>query len=314
MDTKSISVLRNPEPPLFFRKPFIIAAAVLLFIVIILILNYIRSLPAKPKVIAEVNGEKIYLAEYEAAKGLFSADPQVKKAALDFIIDRRLLTKEAESRAIDVTQTTSNRLQASIAQYGDEKNLEKGVNTDIATYQNFLTYQAIKEVLISSAIKWKVIDVFSIRYLYDDNAPPEEKKYKEVADKKIQEYYTKIKNGLDIREAIKERCKDPQINFLPYQTDTKVYTTSFNGTTCREQEVNLRISKDTNQLWGEQWLKQIFETTKKGEVSSIIDFTNKNVGIYFIVKVLDEGGDIFSIDELIDNLKKSAKIKVYLNI
>lgn len=318
-------VVITKPPTFFFRHKFLIFAAIAVFLLIfsLVLLNYfdIIRLTSKRQLIAQVNGEKLYQDQLEQAKGLFATlrskdgnDPDVKKEALNFIIDSRLLEKEAKKRGIDVSTTVSSRSRGSISQYGSQKNLEESLHTSSATYQNYLSYQAIQEALIYSEVRWKLIDLFSIRYLFDDNAPPEEKKYKEIVDKKIQEYYTKIKNGLDIRQAIKERCKNQEINFLPYEPDNKIYTVSFNGTVCREQNIDLKISKDTNPLWGDEWLKQIFEKTKKGEISPIINFTSQNVGIYFIVKVLDEGGDVSSLDTLINNLRNSAVIKLYITI
>lgn len=260
--------------------------------------------------VAKVNNEFIKKAEFEKAKGFFSyirgkeaTDSAVKKEALEFIIDRRLLQKEAEKRGIlrNAEKVANERFAST----------EKTLQTDLATYKTYLQYVAIKEALIPLATRFEVIDCLSIRYLYDDNAPPSEGQYKEIVDKKIQEYYQEIQQGLDIREAIKKRCQDPEINFLPYDKSNKIYTTTFNGTSCREQAVNLRVNKDTNPVWGDAWLKLVFEKTKKGQISSIITYTSKNVGMYFIIKVLDKGGEFFSLDELVASLKSANNVRIY---
>lgn len=336
-NTQPISVtppIPTPLPlPNNDKRPKIALISVVVVIILLfftLLLNYLglislsspfSFLPTQNQVVIEVAEEKIYKKELDNVKALFAffekkktQDPSIVKEATDFVINRRLLEKEAKKRSIDISKIVAARFTASLKQYGSEENLEKALNTNSSTYKNYLTYQALKEFFISSTIKWKIVDVFSIRYLYDDNAPVEEKNYKEVVDKKIQQYYTKIKDGLDIREAIKERCSDKEINFLPYDPNNKVYTTGFNGKICREQNIDLKVSKNTNSLWGEKWLQQIFETTKKGEISPIIDFTNKNIGMYFIVKVLDEGGDSLSFDDLISALRSSTNIKFYLKI
>lgn len=282
-------------------------------------ISFLSFLPTQHSIVAEVNGQKIYSDELDQTKSFFSLlntknanDPVIKKGALDFLIETTLLEKEAKRRNIDVSSIINARYNGSISQYGSQNALEKAVKTDSATYKKYLKNQAIKDALKPLATQWKLIDYFSIRYLYDDNAPPKEKEYKDVVDKKIQEYYTKIKNGLDIREAIRQRCQDPEINFLPYDTNNKVYTTGFNGTTCREQIINVTINKDSNSIWGDTWLKEVFAKTKKDEISPIIDFKSKNIGMYFIVKELNEGGGIFfSMEELINSLKATSIIKIY---
>lgn len=271
-------------------------------------------------VVAQVGNEYISKSELNKEKNLFAklenkqvTESAVAKKALDFAIEQKLLRKEAQKKGVltKAENTADQRFNGMFNQYGSLSSLEKNVGTDSQTYKNYLTTLAIEENLEPLEIQWKVIDYLSIRYSYDDNATPEEKQYAEIVDQKIQEYYNKIKNGMDIREAIKQRCLDPEINYLPYSPSNNVYTKGFNGTTCREQAVNLKVSKDTNPVWGDAWLKQIFEQTKKGQVSGIIDFKDKNIGMYFIVKVIDEGGKYFSKQDLINNLKKTSNIQVF---
>lgn len=260
--------------------------------------------------VAKANNEFITKTELEKVKGFFSyirgkeaTDSAVREEALDFVINRRLLQKEAEKRGIlsSVSKVANERFAST----------EKALQTDLVIYKTYLQYVAIKEALIPIATRFEVIDYLSIRYLYDDNASSSEKQYKEIVDKKIQEYYQQIQQGLDIREAIKKRCLDKEINSLPYDKSNKIYTTTFNGTSCREQAVNLRVSKDTNPLWGEVWLKLVFEKTKKNQLSPIITYTSKNVGMYFIIKVLDKGGEFFSLDELVASLRSTNNVRIY---
>ncbi len=329
-------VVTSPKP-FFSKKPKITALFLgcILLIISLFLLNqfgiisiskYISS--PKPsqvaeKVIAEVDDEKIYPKELEDAKGLFSSlrgknatDSAVQKEALDFVINYRLLKKEAKKRNLDVTGKVNERLTNSIGQFANQKNLESNFHTNIATYTNYLLYQTVKEAIEPSVSQWRVVDYLSIRYLWHDNPETEEKEFKKIASNKIQEYHQKIKNGFDIKEAIKQRCKDPTIDYLPYLYDDKyyhikIYPQTFDGQVCRDQRINSKLSKDTNPDWGDGFLKEVFKY-HKGELSPVIDFSKENVGMFFIVKVLDEGvGNNFSFDDFMEGLKKEARIKIY---
>lgn len=292
--------------------PFV--AGVILFLVILL--NYL-GIPAQQNVVAIVNNEKIYKAELEAAKGFFSNlhskdknDPEIKKEALDFIIDRRLLEKDAQKRGVDISSLVDKRFNASITQYGDIKKLEETLNTDSATYRAYLTSQTIKEALEPVSTQWRILDYLSIRYLWNDNAELEEQNYKKVAQRKAEEYYQRIQAGLDIKEAIRLRCRAPEINYLPFEDHHKIYLNTFDGKICREQRINFKISKETNPEWGDDWLREVFKL-KKG-LNPIMDFSKSGVGMFFIINVLEESqGTSFSLEDLIKNLKSESNIKIY---
>lgn len=307
----------NQKPRFFILVTLLLAV---IAIITIILLNYfglisisryipqLKFLPVKVMIIAEVNGQKIYKDELENAKVLFStldgkdrSDPEVAKKALDFVIDTRLLAEEARKRGVDISETVEKRFQASTEMYG----------ATAQTYKNYLLNQAIKEALIPIAVQWRLVDYLSIRYIWNVNVGAEEAVFKETAFKKAQEYYNKIINGLDIREAIKQRCQDPAIDYYPFEDHLKVYSKTFDGKICREQRLDFYVSKENNPDWDE-WLKEVFKY-HKGEVSKIIQYEKKpSLGMYFIVKILDEGqGTAFSIDELIQNLGKTANIKIY---
>lgn len=267
-----------------------------------------------PKDIAvQVDNELVSKMELTNSQGLFSYllnkdknDPTIIQTALDFIINRRLLTKEA----------TKRNLLARAGQIANQRFSEKTAATlpvDLTIYKNYLLDQAIREVLIKETAQWRTVDYLSIRYLWHQNPGQEEIALKKTAGSKIQDYYTKIKNGLDIRAAIKERCQDSSINYLPFDQHLRVYTDTFNGNTCREQRINSKVGKDFNPEWGDQWLTQVFKL-HKGETSNILTLEEPAVGVYFVVKVLDEGGqDVPSIDSLLKNLRSVSKITIYPN-
>lgn len=291
-----------------------LVGGVILFLVILL--NYL-GIPTQQNVVAIVDNEKIYRAELENVKGLFSSlhskdknDPEIKKEALDFIIDRRLLEKEVQKRGINISSLVDKRFDASISQYGDIKNLEQTLNTDSTIYRAYLTSQAIKEVLEPVSIQWRILDYLSIRYLWNDEGKPEEQNYKKIAQRKAEEYYQKIKAGLNIKEAIKQRCRSSEINYLPFEEHHKIYLNTFDGKICREQRINFKVSKDTNPEWGDDWLKKVFELNKG--LNPIMDFSKPGVGLFFIINILEEGqGTSFSLEDLIKNLRSQSNIKIY---
>lgn len=316
--TKPKSLFDNKK-----RITLAIVALSIVTIVTIVFLSYLGLIPLSrfltKQVIAEVNGEKIYSDELEDVKGLFSylrakdpKSPEIKTEALNFVIDRRLLDKEAKKRGLDVSEVVNKRYEASIRQYGNQQKLAETVQTNLSTYKIYLFDQAIREKLALSAVKWSTVDYLSIRYLWNSIPESEEQDFKQIASKKIQDYYQKIKSGLDIREAIKQRCLDSKINFFPFMEHRKIYTTTFNGQTCWEQQIGITVSHNTNPEWGDDWLKEVFKLAK-GEISPVITLEKPAVGIYFIVKVLDQGGDnVLSIGQLMDNLRTANSIKIYL--
>ena len=314
-------VMVKPKTP-YYRSPKFISLglAAILLIFSLVLLNYfgIIHLTSKKQLIAQVNGEKLYKDQLEQAKGLFATlrskdrqDPEVAKEALDFLIEQSLLDKEAQKRAIGVSELVNSRFEASISQYGGQKQLEQTFQTDGSTYKAYLTNQAIRQALEPIATKWRVVDYLSIRYLWNEDSQPEEKEYKNTALEKAQQFYQKIQAGLDIREAIKQRCQDPKINYLPFEDHNQIYLKTFNGTDCREQRINFKVSKDTNPDWGDDWLKLVFQL-RQGELSPVIDYSRFGVGLFFIIKVLDEGtGDAFSVSDLVNHLKEVSDVKIY---
>lgn len=277
---------------------------------------------ASEEIVAQVNGDKITISEFNQTKHFFANlsnkpenDPEVGKQALKFVIEHRLLKKYVADKGIldQINQVANTRFEyitqnAAIAT--DQATLSL-TTQDKNIYNKYVLDQAIREQLKQSAIKWKDIHFLSIRYHFDDNDMDKEKSYKLTVERKIKEYQAMIKDEESLKEAIKKRCQDKDINYLPYEISNKVYTASFNGTICREQAVNLKISTSTNPMFGSNWLKKVFESTKKGEISPIIDYTDTNLGMYFIVYEIDEGGESISLDELINTLKASNNIQIY---
>lgn len=312
-------------------KTFLIVIFVLVILVII-VLSLSKSSVLKslipPKIVAEVNGEKIYSPELEKANGLFATleqknknDPTVREHALNFLIENRLLKKEAAKRGLlEIIETSAETLlNSSLTGHGGQQGLENNFHTDIATFKSYLLNSSLINLFKTQTTEWATIDALSIRYLFRTNPPSEDLAYKKIVDKKIQEYYSKIKNGLSVREAIKERCLDPELDYFPADRGSTSdqrpvpYSGSFDGNSCREQLLNQTVSEDTNPIWGDEWLKEVFKIPK-GEVSQIITLEKSGTGLYFIVKVTDKGGgNYFSVEDLIKELKNKSQIKIYTN-
>lgn len=280
-----------------------------------------KSKAAEPT-IAQVNSDKITASEFNKTKAFFTnlsdkpeSDQSVSQQALKFEIEHSLLKKYAADQGIldEANQIADSRFNNIVQNHAGNQTAAALTAQDKDKYKEYVLDQAIREQIQQSAIEWKKVHFLSIRYHFDDNDTDVEKDYKETVDRKIKEYQETITDEESLKEAIKRRCEDPDINYLPYNTGTKVYTTSFNGTICREQAVNLTISTSTNPMFGNNWLKKVFENTKNGEISQIIDYTDKNLGMYFIVYEIDEGGESFSMSELLNNLKTSNNIQIYQN-
>ncbi|MCL5969982.1 MAG: SurA N-terminal domain-containing protein [Patescibacteria group bacterium] len=278
----------------------------------------VRQRASEGDSVASVGNESISKAELEKAKGLFSSLDQkasnqaINQKALDFVIDRRLLQKEAEKRGVlsEAKEIANNRYNAYIAQYrpGQSSNGLSATNND--TLKNYFLNLVIKEKFESSVIKWRKVDYLSVRYLWHNNPGEEEIAFKNIAKNKIDEYYNKISNGLDIQEAIKKRCNDAVVNFLPFGDHIKIYNNTFDGKICREQRIEIIVNQDTNKEWGNKWLNEVFKL-HKGDLSKVINFEEPATGLYFIIKVLDEGGEYSSISDLVTNLKAKEKVNIY---
>lgn len=304
-----------------------IGIGLFVIVIVILLLNYFQIInlrrvsslfsfiPQKRFVIANVNGESIFNDEVDHAIGLFTyfgknkKSSEIKKDAIQFVINRRLLQKYVQEQNIDVSSTVAKRYNASLFQYTNAANLERVFNTDANTYKNYLTYNALQEKLSSSIIQWRIVDYLSVHYKWDESEGTKEgEEYKKTALKKIKQYYSDLTSGVPIRTLVKQRCKDPEINYLPFQDHYKLYEKTFDGTVCQEQRVNFTVSKDTNPEWGNEWLEKVMRY-HKGEISQIITI-DKPVGLYFLIKILDEGGNISSFDNLLSTLKSKYNVSV----
>lgn len=268
---------------------------------------------------AKVNDEEIsqievsqatQLLAYLAGKG--TADSGIIKEALDYSINRRLLKKEADRQNLtNATQSVADQRFANlVAQNSGEDSIVQTTGADIITYKNYFLDQAIREALQANVSKWALVDYLSIRYLWHNNPEEEEINFQKIAEDKINDYYLQIQEGLDIKEAIKLRCQDPSIDQLPFGNHLKMYSTTFDDKTiCREQRVNYKVGQDANKEWGEDWLEEVYQTPV-GSTSKVNKYEKPAVGIYFIVKVLDKGGNAISLDDLIIKLRASNTIIV----
>lgn len=278
----------------------------------------VRQRASEGNTVALVGGETVGRAELEKAKGLFSyldkkaSDQIIGQRALDFVINRRLLEKEAQNRGVldKAKETANKRYYAFLAQNTNVQTLVTAAKTDSNTLKSYFLNQAIEEELEPLVTKWRVIDYLSIRYLWHNNPEQEEINFKEIAKTKIEEYYNKIQGGLDMKQAIKQRCQDSTIDYFPFQEHSKISRNTFDGEICREQRINLKVSEDTNKEWGEKWLTEVFKL-HKGNLSPVIKFEDPAVGMYFIIKVLDEGGKYSSMSELVNNLRTENRVNVY---
>lgn len=271
--------------------------------------------------VASVGDEFITKAQYDKALGMYSyilkkaiADPQVRQAALNFVTDSRLLLKEAEKRGItqQVGELAETRFAAAKAPHASLEEAEKTWQTDEVTYKSYFLYRTILQELEPLATKWRIVDYLSIRYLWHENPQEEELAFKTVAEGKINEYYNKILSGLDIEEAIRQRCLDPEIDYLPFGENLPVYRETLENGVCREQRINEKVSKDTNPDWGDRFLSEVFKL-QDGQLSPIIVYEEPALGMYFIIKVVEDGGgEYFSMKSLISKLRTENNVLTFI--
>lgn len=268
--------------------------------------------------IAKVNNEEINQAEISGVAQLLihldekeATDSAITKKALDYSINRRLLKKEADDQKLTsaAQSVADQRFAHLVIQSGNENTMIQKTGTDITTYKNYLLDQAIKEALQANASQWALVDYLSIRYLWHNTPEEEEINFQKIAENKINDYYLQIKEGLDIKEAIKKRCQDQSINPLPFGNHLKIYSTTFDKTICREQRVNYKVGQDANKEWGEDWLQQVYQIPV-GATSAVIKYEKPATGLYFIIKVLDKGGNVLSLDDLITKLRAGNTILI----
>lgn len=300
---------------------FILVAGIAIGTYLIQQKQIFKSKAAEP-IIAQVNGDKLTASEFNKTKAFFAdlsnkpeTDQSVSQQALKFEIEHKLLQKYAAEQGVldEANQIADSRFNNIVQNTAADQTTAILTSQDKDAYKEYVLDQAIREQLQQSAIEWKKVHFLSIRYHFDDNDIENEKTYKEMVDQKIKEYQSIITNEKTIKEAIKKRCQDADIDYLPYDPDNHIYNKTFNDKTCREQGVDLKISSTANPMFGNNWLQQVFANTKKGEVSQIIDYTDKNLGMYFLVYEIDEGGESSSLSELIDSLKNTNQVQIYQN-
>lgn len=321
----------------FLKKNKILLLVILAAVVILAIAGlFIWQKTKIPKdLVAVINGEKIYKPEYEDARKIISwsenttEEAQLKKAAIDHVIEKRLLAKEAQKQGLDKKEELNNlfsqRVETSMNFFGSKEGLISYLKiSDYKNYEDYLRNIIYKDYFSENIIWWKKVNFLSVRFSWNDPMSAEEAEYRKVADEKIAEYYQKlIDEGLTFQEIVKQRCNDPEINYRPmsgggktviYKPDDKtllqpdVYLGS-----CLEQGLDIKITKENPGWLDLQFLAEV-KKLKKSEVSNI--FALKTAGgdpfAYIFIQVADESPFPYaSADEMISALKNEAKVKIY---